>query len=145
MQTEILNANDPAVATNDTETTNLIFEGAKRELKFRQAAVISHRITTEADKCYLESKVDIFARGRAFVLLGFSLFLLVIFFAIYQSTDNWADRVQQLKSIAVWIAITIPLAFIYLTIEKRIRHHRLHQKIEKKLMELNFIKSGNQL
>jgi len=99
MQTEILNDKDPAAATNDTETTNLIFEGAKRELKFRQAAIISHRITTEGEKCYLESKVDIFARGRSFVLISFSLFLLVIFIAIYQSTDNWDGRVQQLQSI----------------------------------------------
>jgi hypothetical protein len=143
MQTEILNAKGPAVATNDTETINLIFEGAKRELKFRQAAIISHLITTDGDKCYLESKVDIFARGRAFVLTTFSLFLLVVFFAIYQSTDNWADRVQQLQSIAVWFAIIIPLGFIYLNIEKRIRHHRLHQKIEKKLVEFTFIKSGS--
>lgn len=141
MQTEILNDKGPAVATNDIETTNLIFEGAKRELKFRQAAIISHRITTEGEKCYLESKVDIFARGRSFVLISFSLFLLVIFVAIYQSTDNWADRVQQLQSIAIWFAIIIPLAFVYLNIEKRIRHHRLHQKIEKKLMELNLVKA----
>jgi len=143
MQTEILNAKGPAVATNDGETANVIFEGAKRELKFRQAAIISHRITTAGEKSYLESKVDIFARGRAFVLISFSLFLLVIFVAIYQSTDNWADRVQQLQSIAVFIMIIIPVAFIYLNIENRIRHHRLHQKIEKKLMELNFVKSGN--
>ena len=143
MQTEILNAKGPAVSTNGAETTSLIFEGAKRELKFRQAAMISHRITTEGDKCYLESKVDIFARGRSFVLISFSLFLLVIFIAIYQSTDNWDDRVQQLQSIAIWFAISIPLAFVYLNIEKRIRHHRLHQKIEKKLIELNFVKSGN--
>ena len=143
MQTEILSSKDPAATTNDTETTNLVFEGAKRELKFRQAAIISHRITTDGDKCYLESKVDIFARGRAFVLTTFSLFLAVLVFAIYQSTDNWADRVQQLRSVALWFAIIIPLGYIYLNIEKKIRHYRLHQKIEKKLMELNFIKSDS--
>ncbi len=141
MQSEVLNAEGLAIANADREaTTHMIFEGAKRELKFRQAAMINHQLTIKNNKYYLESKVDFFARGRAFVLIAFSLFLLVVFAAIYQTTDQWDERFEQFYPILVVMVIAIPLAFIYLNIEKNIRHRRLHKKMETKLKELAFIK-----
>ena len=143
MQSEILNAKDPLLADNKIEeTTNMILQGAKRELKFCQAAMIDHQITTTDDKSYLETTIDVFARGKTFVLGACSVSLLIVFIAIYQSNDNWPDRLEQLLPIALVIAFILPVAFVYLNIEKRIRHYRLHKKIEVKLKELIIVKTG---
>lgn len=142
MQSEILNAsNSHTGGTKKEELNLLILEGAIRELKFRQAAMIIHRITTVDDKSYLETSVNVFARGRNFVLGSFLAMLAVIFTAVVQSLDNWNDRLEQLSSIGLVIGLAIPAGYIYLNIEKRIRHQRLHQKIETKWKELILVKS----
>ncbi len=137
MQTEIVTARQlPGKQGCTDNRIYLIVEGAKRELKLRQAAVIDQRIATVDGRTYLETRIALFARGRTFVLGASALLLGVILVAVYQSTEHWAERIDQYQRIALVIAVAIPLAYVYLSVEKRIRHHRLHQKVESKLREL---------
>ena len=125
----------------DEESMQFILIGVIRELKLRQMKMLRHSLSVEDSSVFVSSDIDIFARGKTFVISAFLGFLLLIIVAVFTSIEGLEQQLTLLTALGVLLVLFIPLAYGYLLIEKRMQHYRLRLKMEAKLKQLTDSKS----
>ena len=120
----------------DEDSMQLILIGVIRELKLRQMKMLKHSLSVAGDAVFVHSEIDVFARGKRFVIGSLLGFLLLILIAVFTSVDGWEQQLGLLKALGVLLVLFVPLAYGYLLIEKRMQHYRLRVKMEAKLKQL---------
>ena len=120
----------------DDASMQLILAGVIRELKLRQMKMLKHSLSVDSDAVYVQSDIEVFARGKALVIGALLGFVLLVVVAVFTSIDGLEAQLAMLKAVGVLFALFLPFAYGYLLIEKRMQHYRLRKKMESKLKQL---------